>query len=309
MTVTIKRNDTKQTVDYQCLNLDGTVENLVDTTVVFNMGTDRILMTHGTATITDAANGKVSYQLTDQDTLNAGVFKGEFQVTYVDGKQKTFPSDGYIYINIEQNVDGTITPYVVDQVTYRNSEFQAYKAQIDAELQQIQTSGDASIEVEAARVEEDGTSHATLKARLDATDNEYRTGIATNGTSITDLQRKSGYGTAFPVNPSPKVADRFFRTDLGAEFIYSGSAWVQLANNSDVTNNNNTLTAKVKTLDEAPYFHLNNNSPQNMSGSFTWITFQPGHVTYSSGFTPATNSITVNVDGIYYVEAWINLSG
>ena len=59
----------------------------------FNSST---LKTNASATITNASNGAVSYTFTTSDTNTAGLFQGEFQVTFSGGAIETY--DGEILI-------------------------------------------------------------------------------------------------------------------------------------------------------------------------------------------------------------------
>lgn len=52
------------------------------------------------AAIDDAANGAVSYSWADPDTDTAGEYEGEFEVTWADGDDETFPKAGYLDIKI-----------------------------------------------------------------------------------------------------------------------------------------------------------------------------------------------------------------
>jgi hypothetical protein len=54
------------------------------------------------ATIADATNGIVRYPWADDDTDNAGRYRGEFVVTYADGSTETFPNAGYHDIIISE---------------------------------------------------------------------------------------------------------------------------------------------------------------------------------------------------------------
>lgn len=59
----------------------------------------------GTATIVDAAAGKVAYPWATNDTNTVGVFQGKFTVTWADAKKTMFPTsktpeDNYITINV-----------------------------------------------------------------------------------------------------------------------------------------------------------------------------------------------------------------
>ena len=60
--------------------------------------------TNAAATILNAVTGMVAYTFTEEDTATAGLFMGEFQVTFEDGSKYTWPNDGYLEISIEENL-------------------------------------------------------------------------------------------------------------------------------------------------------------------------------------------------------------
>tara|TARA_Y100000356_G_scaffold128083_1_gene127614 strand:+ start:199 stop:417 length:219 start_codon:yes stop_codon:yes gene_type:complete len=63
------------------------------------------LKTNASATITNASGGAVSYTFSASDTNTAGLFQGEFQVTFSGGAIETFPNAEYISINILDDLD------------------------------------------------------------------------------------------------------------------------------------------------------------------------------------------------------------
>ena len=96
----IKRNDTSPQLVYE---LDPPVP-LGGADVVFNMcpasaprGTAPL--EREPATIEDPA-GVLGFTFTSAQTAVAGIFWGEFEVTYADGSVETFPSKGHITIKI-----------------------------------------------------------------------------------------------------------------------------------------------------------------------------------------------------------------
>lgn len=105
----IKEGDTSPALSYA---LTPKTVTLSGATVVFNMmrkgGTVKI--SGASATITDNGDGTssgtptVRYDWTAADTNTAGVYRGEFQVTYSDSSIETFPNDGYIEIRILKDI-------------------------------------------------------------------------------------------------------------------------------------------------------------------------------------------------------------
>ena len=63
------------------------------------------LKVNSSATITNASNGAVSYTFSASDTDTAGLFQGEFQVTFSGGAIETFPNSEYISINVLDDLD------------------------------------------------------------------------------------------------------------------------------------------------------------------------------------------------------------
>jgi BppU N-terminal domain len=174
MTIQLKRNDTKDIISYTLTNLDGSVVNLTGATVRFMMGKGKNLVTNASATITNAATGQVQYTMSESDTLLSGIFNAEFEVTFSNGKVKTYPSDGYIMVKIQANIDKDQSTYIEDQIAYRVSDIQVLKNSIQAQLDQFAKDA-TNAETSQARVEADGTTNATLKARLDKKEAEFKT--------------------------------------------------------------------------------------------------------------------------------------
>jgi hypothetical protein len=190
MAIQLKRNDTKDTISYTMTYADGTPVNLTGATVRFVMGKGKTLIANSAATIISASAGKVEYTLKESDTLVAGNYNAEFEVTFSTGKVKTFPSDGYISIKIQPNVDGEQSTYIEDQIAYRVSDIQILKNSIQAQLDQFAV-GASNEETAQSRVEADGTVNATLKARLDKKETKFATDIESLSSSLAQNAKKT----------------------------------------------------------------------------------------------------------------------
>lgn len=125
MLTIVKKNDSYDVITYQLENDDNSNVDLTGATVNFVMGKKNKLITNSPAMVTSATSGIVSYQLTPSDTLIAGTFLAEFVVTFPNGTQKTFPSNGYITVDVEQNLDTTQNNVVVDMIAAKQGDFEA----------------------------------------------------------------------------------------------------------------------------------------------------------------------------------------
>ena len=103
----IKQNDTSPTLSVIIADSTGTAISLASASVVFKMRAvnSTSLKVNASATITNASNGAVSYTFSASDTNTAGLYQGEFQVTYSGGLIETFPNSEYISINILDDLD------------------------------------------------------------------------------------------------------------------------------------------------------------------------------------------------------------
>jgi baseplate upper protein BppU len=102
----IKQGDRLPVVDAFLKRADGTAVNLAGTTVRFLMryrgtGTAAIV---AAAAIVDAPTGRVQYAWAAADTATPGDYEAEFEVAFADGRQQTFPADGYIAVRIMRQV-------------------------------------------------------------------------------------------------------------------------------------------------------------------------------------------------------------
>ena len=100
---TMKRNDTGPVITATLKDAAGAAVNLTTATQVkFKMRAvaPGSLKVDGTATVTNAAGGQVSYAWQAADTDTAGDYYAEWEVTFASGLIETFPNAGYITITI-----------------------------------------------------------------------------------------------------------------------------------------------------------------------------------------------------------------
>ena len=99
--VTIKRGDTRNCIKAVLKDSAGEPVNLAGCEVKFLMAPlGQAAVINRAAHIQDAAAGEVWVVWVPGDTDKSGVYQAEFKVTYGDGRKETFPSDGYISIQI-----------------------------------------------------------------------------------------------------------------------------------------------------------------------------------------------------------------
>jgi hypothetical protein len=63
-----------------------------------------VKISRGTAVITSAAAGEVTYNWGTADTDTAGAYEAEIEVLWNDGKAETFPNNGYWEITITDDI-------------------------------------------------------------------------------------------------------------------------------------------------------------------------------------------------------------
>jgi transcriptional/translational regulatory protein YebC/TACO1 len=99
VTITIKRNDTRDAIKATLSNESGPV-NLTGATVRFLMSRRGSIKVNRQAQIQDTVAGIVWMVFEQGDTDEQGLFQAEFEVSFSDGRIETFPSDGFILIDI-----------------------------------------------------------------------------------------------------------------------------------------------------------------------------------------------------------------
>jgi hypothetical protein len=123
MLTIVKKNDSYDAITYQLENEDNSTVDLTGASVNFVMGKKNKLITNAKATVTSATSGIVSYQLNPSDTLVSGTFLAEFVVTFANGTTKTYPSNGYITVDVEQNLDTNQNNVVLDMIASKQGDF------------------------------------------------------------------------------------------------------------------------------------------------------------------------------------------
>jgi len=98
----IKQNDTLPQLKFQ---LKPAVD-LTGATVVFNMRTiaGSLKINRKSATVESIDPPIVGYQFDGTDTNTVDSYEGEFEVTFADSNIGTFPNDGYIPIEVTDDI-------------------------------------------------------------------------------------------------------------------------------------------------------------------------------------------------------------
>jgi len=99
--VMIKRGDTRHAIRAILKDANGNPINLTNCDVSFTMAPlGRAAVVSRAIYIQDATAGEVWVVWAPGETNTSGIYQAEFKVVYPDGKVETFPSDGYISIQI-----------------------------------------------------------------------------------------------------------------------------------------------------------------------------------------------------------------
>lgn len=102
----IKQNDTSP---FMLATLKDANENLIDltsATVRFHMrrvGSSEVVVDNS-AIVVNEDQGAVKYVWQATDTAEIGSYQAEFEVTYFDGSIETFPNNGYIRVEIKDDI-------------------------------------------------------------------------------------------------------------------------------------------------------------------------------------------------------------
>jgi len=101
MIIAIKQGDTYPPLQAYLQMRDGTPIRIEGATVKLILKNESdIVVLNKAVTIEDFDTSYVVYNWVAEDTATEGVFKGEFEITWMEGTILTVPNDGYFTINI-----------------------------------------------------------------------------------------------------------------------------------------------------------------------------------------------------------------
>jgi len=102
----IKQNDTSPNLRAILKDGDEVAINLTDATINFHMRTvgGETAVVDASASIVSAENGIVQYIWDAADTATVGSYQAEFEVTFAGGAVETFPNNGYIRVEITDDI-------------------------------------------------------------------------------------------------------------------------------------------------------------------------------------------------------------
>jgi hypothetical protein len=93
------KGDRKPSIQAQLKWADDTIPDLTNCTVKFHMKKGSDILVNANATIVSPATGGiVQYDWATNDVTVSGVCQGEFEITWPDGLQTTWPTEGNLEI-------------------------------------------------------------------------------------------------------------------------------------------------------------------------------------------------------------------
>tara|TARA_R110000803_G_scaffold61660_1_gene121617 strand:- start:254 stop:577 length:324 start_codon:yes stop_codon:yes gene_type:complete len=106
MSFYIKQDDTTPSMRADLKNGSGDAVDLINTTVRLHMRAigSTVATIDAAAVVISEAGGTVQYDWVAGDTSATGSYQVEFEVTYSDGTVETFPNDGYIRVQILEDI-------------------------------------------------------------------------------------------------------------------------------------------------------------------------------------------------------------
>jgi len=102
----IKQNDTVPSLRAALENGNGDAVDLTNATCQFHLrkiGSTTVVV-DASAQIVTEATGIVQYNWIADDTDTVGSYQAEFEVTYPDNTVETFPNNGYIRVEITDDI-------------------------------------------------------------------------------------------------------------------------------------------------------------------------------------------------------------
>ena len=104
----IKQNDTAPALEGICKDGFGAPVPLDGATVVFHMRlapAGPVKVNGGAmSAVGNASLGRHNYSWTASDTDTAGLYEGEVEATFNNGRVRTFPPDGYFAIQVTDDI-------------------------------------------------------------------------------------------------------------------------------------------------------------------------------------------------------------
>jgi len=106
MTFYIKQNDTVPSIRAELQNGSGDPIDLLDASARFHMRNigGNTAVVDAEAVIINEPSGVVQYNWVAADTAAIGSYQAEFEITYPDGTIETFPNNGYIRVEIIDDI-------------------------------------------------------------------------------------------------------------------------------------------------------------------------------------------------------------
>ena len=107
--IVIKKDDLRPNIVATLVDSNGDAVDLSTATgvkFVMRAGGASTAKVDYAASITTAASGIVTYTWVSGDTDTAGIYNGEFEVNWGSSVYQTFPADGYLEIEIVDDLGG-----------------------------------------------------------------------------------------------------------------------------------------------------------------------------------------------------------
>jgi hypothetical protein len=102
----IKQNDTSPDLQVICKDYSESVVSVSGAFVKFLMRNKRTgeVQVNASGVVVDGPNGVIKYSWVTGDTDTVGRYEAEFQVTYADSSIETFPNNGFITVEVLDDI-------------------------------------------------------------------------------------------------------------------------------------------------------------------------------------------------------------